>query len=81
MRPSSTLSSKGQITVPLEIRNRLGIKEGDRVEFVVDNGQTIMRPARPPENPFEKYAGILPAFKNKREINNWVAGLREDDND
>ncbi len=35
MARSSTISSKGQITVPLEIRNRLGLKKGDRVEFVV----------------------------------------------
>jgi antitoxin PrlF len=46
MAPSSTISSKGQITVPLEIRNRLGLKKGDRVEFVVDNGHTTIRPAR-----------------------------------
>lgn len=30
---SSTISSKGQITVPLEIRQRLGLKAGDRVEY------------------------------------------------
>ena len=36
MARSSTISSKGQIkTVPLEIRKRLGLKQGDRVEFVV----------------------------------------------
>ena len=29
---SSTISSKGQITIPLEIQRRLGLKEGDRVE-------------------------------------------------
>jgi len=76
MSASSTMSSKGQITVPLEIRQRLGLKEGTRVEFVVDNGQTIVRPARPAENPFEKYLGCLPAFGSKREINEWVDSLR-----
>ncbi len=81
MRQSSTISSKGQITVPLEIRHRLGLKEGDRVEFMIDNNQTIMRPARPASNPFEKYVGILPAFKTKRQINKWVAGLRDDGHD
>jgi antitoxin PrlF len=37
MARSGTISSKGQITVPLEIRNRLGLKQGDRVEFVVES--------------------------------------------
>ncbi len=79
MAPSSTISSKGQITVPLEIRLRLGLKEGDRVEFFVDNDLTIIRPAQPLGNPFEKYVGILPAFANRREINGWVRGLRDED--
>ena len=28
------VSSKGQITVPIDIRKRLGIKEGDKVVFL-----------------------------------------------
>ena len=79
MSHCSTLSSKGQITVPLEIRRRLGLKEGDRVEFVIENDQTIMRPARMAGNPFERYVGILPAFEGKQQINKWVAGLRDGD--
>ncbi len=31
--PSSAMSSKGQITVPLEIREALGLQKGDRVSF------------------------------------------------
>jgi antitoxin PrlF len=78
MRPSSTISTKGQITVPLEIRRRLGLREGDRVEFVVDNGQTILRPARSSQNPFEEYIGKLPAFESARAINDWVAEMRDE---
>jgi antitoxin PrlF len=77
MASSSTISSKGQITVPLEIRNRLGLKKGDRVEFVVDNGRTTIRPARAPENPFVKYVGALPAFSDVDEANAWVRTLRD----
>ncbi|PYT96271.1 MAG: AbrB family transcriptional regulator [Acidobacteria bacterium] len=77
MAASSTISSKGQITVPLEIRNRLGLKKGDRVEFVVDNGRTTIRPARAPENPFVKYIGALPAFSGPDEANAWVRTLRD----
>lgn len=79
MPPSSTLSSKGQITVPLEIRRRLGLKEGDRVEFIVDDGRTILRPAIRAENPFEKYIGAAPAFRGRREINAWIRDLRDED--
>jgi antitoxin PrlF len=78
MARSSTISSKGQITVPLEIRHRLGLKKGDRVEFVIDKDRTILRPARPPANPFEKYVGALPAFSTRREVNAWVRSLRDE---
>ena len=79
--PSSTISSKGQVTVPLDVRRRLGLKEGDRIEFVVENDRTVLRPAQLEGNSFEKYVGILPTFGDKHQINKWVAGLREDDRD
>jgi antitoxin PrlF len=77
--PSSTISSKGQITVPLEIRRRLGLKEGDRVEFVLEDERTVIRPARASENPFEKYAGALPVFHSQAEIHSWVGSLRDEE--
>lgn len=32
--PTATLTSKGQITIPASVRQRLGLNSGDRVEFV-----------------------------------------------
>jgi AbrB family looped-hinge helix DNA binding protein len=80
MAYSSVISSKGQATVPQEIRVRLGLKEGDRVEFVVEGGNTIIRPVRAAQNPFEAYAGALKgAFpKGVLEINAWVNEMRRD---
>jgi AbrB family looped-hinge helix DNA binding protein len=34
--PSATVTSKGQITIPKEVRDGLGIGTGDRVEFVAE---------------------------------------------
>lgn len=31
---TATLSSKGQITIPMDVRNELKVGAGDRVEFV-----------------------------------------------
>ena len=80
MAHSSVISSKGQVTVPQKIRIRLGLKEGDRVEFVIEGGNTIIRPVRAAENPFEAYAGVLGgAFPDGvRGINTWVDEMRRD---
>ena len=64
MRSTSHISSKGQVTVPVEIRHRMGLKSGDVVEFSVEQGQTILRPARTQKNPFLDFLGALPAFSN-----------------
>jgi antitoxin PrlF len=32
--PTATVTSKGQITIPSQVRNALGLEAGDRVEFV-----------------------------------------------
>ena len=82
LNPSSTLSSKGQITVPQEIRKRLGVSAGDRVEFVVDGDRTVIRPLRSEPNPFAKYKGILGTFPGGiDEINAWVSDMRDDDSE
>ena len=79
MQPSSTISSKGQVTIPIEVRHRLGLKEGDKVEFVVEDGRTVLRPAQPERNPFEAYVGALPAFSTRKEINAWIRQMRGED--
>ena len=82
MRATATITSKGQITVPLAVRTRLGLAAGDRVEFVTEGGQTIIKPARKEGNPFKQFAGALGTFPNGlEEINTWVAQLRDDGDD
>ena len=81
MTLSSSVSSKGQVTIPQEVRVRLGLKEGDRVEFVVEGGQTILRPARFHSNPFEEYFGAFPYFKSVDEINAWIRDMRDEEPD
>ena len=38
---AATITSKGQITLPREIREHLGVHEGDRVEFRADSGGRV----------------------------------------
>ena len=40
----TTLTRKGQVTVPVEIRRALGLKEGDKVLFTMKNGEVRLAP-------------------------------------
>lgn len=43
--PTSTLTSKGQVTIPKKIRERLGLRVGTRLEFRVDaHGKLVVEP-------------------------------------
>jgi AbrB family looped-hinge helix DNA binding protein len=79
-RFTSLLTSKGHLTIPQELRERLGLKKGDRVEFVAQKARTVVRRAGTEDNPFAKYVGALPAFPGgRKEINAWIRDLRDDD--
>lgn len=42
----STLTSKGQVTIPKQVRERLALREGDRLVFRIDDhGDLVVRPA------------------------------------
>ncbi len=79
MKLYSTISSKGQVTVPQEVRKRLGLETGDRVEFVMEADRTVIRPAREEANPFEKFIGITGPFPGGEEgIKAWIDDMRSD---
>ena len=40
---ATTVTMKGQVTIPKEVRDRLGIRPGDRVEFVLDRDGARVR--------------------------------------
>ncbi len=43
--PTSTLTSKGQVTIPKKIRERLGLRVGTRLEFRIDaQGKLFVEP-------------------------------------
>lgn len=39
------ITTRGQITIPVEIRKKLGVKDGDKVIFIEENGRIIMENA------------------------------------
>lgn len=42
---TATMTSKGQITVPAEVRARFGLKAGAKIDFLINEaGDLVMRP-------------------------------------
>jgi antitoxin PrlF len=45
MADATTITSKGQVTVPREIRDRLGLQSGDKLAFtLLSDGTLVVRP-------------------------------------
>jgi AbrB family looped-hinge helix DNA binding protein len=74
---TSSVTTKGQVTIPAEFRKMFNIQEGKKVLFTVDkkNGGIVVRPLYPIKSVSE-----LPAFgmwKNKKDIQNTETYLRK----
>jgi len=66
------VTTKGQVTIPKAIRERLGIEPGDEVEFVeTEEGYVVRKHVE--GNPFEKWKGHAKTGKTTEEV---VAELR-----
>lgn len=40
---NSSMTTKGQVTIPASLREKLGLKPGDKVAFVEDAGKVILK--------------------------------------
>ena len=62
----ATMTSKGQITIPAEVRKALGLEAGERVVFThLDDGTTVMRAKT---RSIHEIKGLLKSAKGKREV-------------
>jgi AbrB family looped-hinge helix DNA binding protein len=77
MKEAARITSKGQITVPHEIRHALGVRPGDKLLFERDSDGVRVRSVRA-KSPFEKYRGIgTPGIAHgKNAVVRWVRELR-----
>lgn len=82
LKRQAKLTSKGQITIPRDIRRRLGVRAGDKVEFE-DQGNVVSVKAVRTGNVFQKYAGIgNPGIgKGRKAILKWLREMRGHEDD
>jgi AbrB family looped-hinge helix DNA binding protein len=73
-----TISSKNQITLPVQLLRELGLRPGDRLAVKRDGDRLILRPR--PKNWVQHYRGKLEGYygKTKEEIDAYVQEQRDD---
>ena len=72
---TGTVTSKGQITIPKEIREHLRLRTGHRIEFFVDSSGQVVLKTR--DRDFRTLAGILRSRRRRpvsvKEMNEAIA--------
>ena len=67
----ATLTTKGQVTIPKEIRESLQLHSGDKIDFFVnESGETVIRPiSRKVDDVFCKLKNIKKEAVSVEEMN------------
>jgi antitoxin PrlF len=76
----ATVTSKGQITIPVKIRNKLSLKTGDQVFFMEEKGKIVFQNASQIalstiQNEMNGKAGKA-GFKTEEDIVDYIKELR-----
>jgi len=72
------VTSKGQVTIPKRVRERLGVQPGEDVGFEEKDGVIFIKKALT-KSPFDKWVGKLKHLKGQRS-NDLVKEIRGHDN-
>ncbi len=77
MERKAKVTSKGQVTIPVDIRRALGVREGDTVVFEADARGVRLRPLQEADV-FAEYEGAWREGEGQttEEINAWLRELR-----
>jgi AbrB family looped-hinge helix DNA binding protein len=77
MQKQAKITSKGQITIPVEVRKILGVRAGDKLLFEDDEAGVRVRPVRS-RSTFSKYRGIgNPGIgPGRKGIARWLREMR-----
>ena len=64
----AVVSEKGQVTIPKALRERLGIRTGQVLDFKEDNGRLVAVKAQTDDDPIERVYGILKTGRSTDEL-------------
>ena len=59
----SRISSKGQVTIPVEVREKLGLRPGTPVQFELREGSVVLKKGSGGVHPVDLVYGIAPEIE------------------
>jgi len=59
---------KGKITIPVEVRKRLGLKEGDVLTLDLAGGRLILLPPKTVANPTQLLSGLVKGLRVEEPV-------------
>lgn len=78
MKSEAKVTSKGQITIPREIRRALGVRAGDKIVFMQEGNEISVLPMRQGDV-FEEFRGIgTPGIgAGRKAVNKAIRDMRD----
>ena len=78
------ITTHGQVTIPLEIRKKLGVKDGDKIIFLEENGRVLVENAaitalKEAQESFRGEAERL-GLRSEEDVVNMVKEIRRERN-
>lgn len=63
--PNAKITSKGQVTIPIEVREALGLKQGDTLTFEAQAEYVVVRKRSTLAEVLERHKSILPTEEDR----------------
>jgi len=81
MMDLAKITSKGQVTIPVDVRKKLGVKKGDKILFIEEAGKiyilnSSMEALREAQSAFAGEAERA-GLKNEGDVNSMVKEIRQ----
>ena len=73
----SSITSKGQTTIPKFVREALGVEAGDKVRYVITDGDVRLLPLRPISRLFgllEHHGAVVTVEEMERAVSDGATG-------
>ena len=74
----TTLTSKGQVTIPRDVRQHFGLKQGMAITFEIEGDHIALRAARPPQQADASGFGLIKSRRKAVPADFDVASLVTD---